>query len=354
VKQLKEALQTRIELLSENSEESVETLILLGEIYRSSGDVKRCEDLAGRAHRILSTRLPDERELLGLSKLVLGNCVQRQGRTAEALPLLRESYFLLLSTLGEDNPKTLNAGVGLAAGLRASGEVDEAETLLRDVIIRQRAVLGSTSMEVARSLNNLAYLLRTREDFAGAEKSYREALEIQAKRLPAHHADRIRVLQNLSAVLFHQGKLDETEDTLRRIVELRRQAHPDGHTSIASALVTGLGRFLLDEGRYREAQPVLGEGLDILEASLGPEHTRTAAARGCLGLAHLGAGEAGEGRRLVAESLAVLKAAPEIPYSEEFSVRHLAQQLTTAGYEELGHPFLSLLESQESGEKNPG
>lgn len=76
------------------------------------------------------------------TQTALADVLQKQGRPAQALPLLREAYQLGGRHFGAANPLTADAATSLAHGLLLAGQTAEAEALLQQAL-QQHERLGS-------------------------------------------------------------------------------------------------------------------------------------------------------------------------------------------------------------------
>ncbi|HED11993.1 MAG TPA: tetratricopeptide repeat protein [Caldithrix abyssi] len=74
--------------------------------------------------------LPPEHINRATPMISLGRLLTAQGRTREALPLLRTAYDIRQNKLGPDNRQSALAANALAECLIAKGEFDHAGTLL--------------------------------------------------------------------------------------------------------------------------------------------------------------------------------------------------------------------------------
>jgi serine/threonine-protein kinase len=78
----------------------------------------------------------------------------------------------------------------------------------------------------------------------------------------------------LGKSLLEQGDRRGAETALREALAIRRSILPPGHWQVASAQ-SALGRCLVKQGRFREAEPLLVESFERLSADRGPKHERT-------------------------------------------------------------------------------
>jgi len=169
-----------------------------------------------------------------------------------AVPMVTSAYQTLQEELGEEHPTTLHAGSALAYLYQWQGKYAESEALDIRLLEMKRRVLGvnhpSTSLVVQR-------LLRTYE---------------------------------------RQGKLDQAVSLLtERLPWLRKDLTSEPHR-LASPIAY-LGRLLLQQKKYAEAEPLLREARKLAESL--PETSLTP----FWNLSNLGACLAGQGKYEEAE-----------------------------------------------------
>lgn len=159
----------------------------------------------------------------------------------------------------------------LAFVLRAGGKLDAAEALYRDEIIRQRASGEASRPDLTASLNNLAYLLRLKRGYSEAEALYREALSVHRSVYGEGHPRTQMLMTNLLASSTISGGTMTQRPSSVRWSGVEREYRPAG-PKLGSYMAIGLGRFLAEQGRYSEAEPIVRGGLEILERELPPDH----------------------------------------------------------------------------------
>lgn len=340
---LEKALELRRSLLGEGHLEVAETLTALGDLRKDERSYREAAEYLRRALQIRVARLGPEDPDVGRVKAALAICLRAEGDFAQAETLNEQALEVLTAALGEDHPSVLRA-LGAQASIRQSrGDLDDARRLYSDLLERQTRSLGSEHPDVAATVNNLAYLYRLREEPAQAERLYRRALELATKLHGEGHPNTLTVMTNLAAVLDARGEHQEVVALLRRKVELERASLPPGHWRVGSALVTGLGRALLVQGRFAEAEPVLREGVEIYTGALGGDHSWVATARAALAASLLGLGRDEEALGLVRASLADLEARDELTRDNWFQVQHAAGYLEALGRPDLASRYRALL-----------
>jgi tetratricopeptide (TPR) repeat protein len=267
------------------------------------------------------------------------------GEVEEAERLCSEAIDSLVSAYGENHPEVLYAIGARAVIFRQMGDNESAEALYRDLLEKQRQFLGPNHPEAARTLNNLAYLLKTEERYAESERYYREALDVLSHIHEQAHPNTIRVRQNLASVLYFESKYDEVENELREVVELQRELHPEGNSMIGSALIAGLGRFLMDRQKYAEAEPVLREGVAIYEKTLGYTNPEPWIARASLASCLFGLGRTAEAEGLAYDSLEALKRVEEFTRNPRYNIGRVASQFDKVGQTDLAASYRALIEN---------
>lgn len=337
-------LDIRRQELGEDHLSVAESLATLAWARSRRHDWEAAAEYFRRALAIRLQHLDETDPLVAKVKLGLSHTLGYLGEIEEAESLCSEAVDSLASAYGESHPEVLYAIGVRAVILRQMGDTESAEALYRELLEKQRRYLGPNHDEVARTLNNLAYLLKTQERYAEAEPYYREALDVLSHVYERAHPNTIRVRQNLASVLYFQDKYDEVEAVLREVVELRRELHPEGSSMIGSALVTGLGRFLIERQKYAEAEPVLREGVAIYEKSLGYTNPEPWIARASLASCLFGLGRTAEAEGLAYDSLEALKRVEEFTRNPRFNIDRVATHFDQVGRSDLAASYRALIE----------
>ncbi len=93
--------------------------------------------------------------------------------------------------------------------LQREGRLAEAEPLLRSVLDTRLSLLGPDHYMVGYARVSLAMLLHDKGDLPGAESEFRQALAIYDKSLPDNHQYRASLLMHFARLLVDRGKIDE-------------------------------------------------------------------------------------------------------------------------------------------------
>jgi serine/threonine-protein kinase len=320
---VREALETRVELLPGDDPLVAESRDTLGSLLRDRGALEDAEPLlrqaleqririfgeehlaVARSSHSLAKLLQDQArydeakelyaEALGIHERAGGDVIERSmmqinlaallnetGEEAAAEAGFREVLRVRKQALGDDHALVAEAlnDLGVFYGIR--GDFESSEPLLRQGLETRKRALGEQHHSVAEGMNNLGMLLKQKGELDEAEALYRGALVIMRDRLGGEHPSVAIQMHNLARLLQAEGEYLQAEKLHRETLDIRRRVLGNSHNLTALSL-TGLGAVLIDVGRPAEAEALLREALQVYEASLPPGHWRNAEARSFLG-----------------------------------------------------------------------
>ena len=210
----------------------------------------------------------------------IGRAYLSLGRVADAEPLLKSALELRRSAL-EDTSRLIASSVNnYAAVVHETDRFADAEPLYREAIARYRALDGEDAADALKPLANLALLLdmkigRSEE----ADSLYREGIAIGSRTLDSGDPDLALWRQNYAGFLCYvRDDPGQGIRLLREAIPALQQTH--GAESVNVALARSvLGYCLTSVEEYDRAEDALLEALPVLEARLGPDHSRTRDAR---------------------------------------------------------------------------
>jgi tetratricopeptide (TPR) repeat protein len=205
----------------------------------------------------------------------LASCLDRRGRSAEALPLHRKALAITRKALGEAHPDTAIQCHNLAHTLSERGKASDALPLLRRALAIRRAALGEQHPDTAASYNGLAVCLDGLGKGAEALPLYRRALAINRNILGEDHPDTALGYNDLGHCLSGLGKEAEALPLLRRALAVRRQALGEEHPATAASY-NNLALCLNRLGQGGEALILYRRALAIKRKVWGEEHPDTA------------------------------------------------------------------------------
>ena len=170
--------------------------------------------------------------------------------TEEAAALLAEACRVAApaNTSAEDDDLKLEASAEQAW---EAGRVDEAESLYRNLLSGRRTTLGEQH-EVRGASTPLHGLPRP-------------SMPFHALRHPSSRQDTIVAMDALGAVLYMKSDVGGAQELLLEALKARRETlgndHPDTVASLANS-----GMMLKENGKLDEAEPLLREALEHMEA----------------------------------------------------------------------------------------
>ena len=212
------------------------------------------------AHADVAT--PDN---VAIGKVNLGEIYRRQGRLADAEPLLTEALEKGREAFCPENPKLLYFRVDLALLYAEQGKIDLAEKLYRESQEAMERALGPNHPDVAASLHELAGLLAAHGRNDEARALYERALDIRERAFgPDHPLSAITRLRLAQARL--DGGANDLASILADVQRARRAiagaaAYPEEGIDAATLGSTVLERL----GRRDDARRALAEALDGVE-----------------------------------------------------------------------------------------
>lgn len=232
----------------------------------------------------------------------------RQGRPAEALPLLREAFQIADRSFPEGDPRLLQTLRGFAVLLDSQAAYAEEEPLVRRILQTDEKNLGPTHPTVARDLHNLALLCLKRGSYAEAVTLYQRVLPLWEAAQGPESMDLAAVLNDLGWAFSMEGKFAEAEPLYRRGLNIYESKLGPDHPFVATTL-NNLAEVYRRQGKYSQATALCERAVAIIEKARGPSHPDLAAALGNLANAYQEEGKLAQAEPLYQRALSILEAA---------------------------------------------
>jgi tetratricopeptide (TPR) repeat protein len=233
----------------------------LGNVYRAVGRIAEAvathEGVLRARERVLA---PDHRETL-TSRSNLALAYRDAGRAAEAIELGEGILRAREAALGPSHPDMLATRNNLALAYRDAGRVAEAIATFEGVLTVYASTLDPSHPGALTARGNLATTYESLDRWADAERLWRDVVALRRKAggpLLAHG------LNELGRNLLRQTKWSEAEPALREALMIQENAAPDGLARFEA--VSLLGGSLLGQGRYAEAEPLVVAGYQGMKA----------------------------------------------------------------------------------------
>jgi serine/threonine protein kinase/tetratricopeptide (TPR) repeat protein len=304
IKVLDEAV--RLQFTPGEQSELARSLTSLAEAHFFLGRYEAAESLNQRALAI-DRQIYGERHPFVADNLIdLGNIQHQLGHYAEAERYFRQALDITGSWYGKDNPETASDMITLAQTLAFEKHYDEAEELLRQSVAIQEGVYGKVHAHVAFALNALGMVAIKRGDLKEAESDFSRVVDIYRGVYGDKNYTVALATANLAGVYVERKEYTHAESLYRDAVRRFTEALSAGDMNTGIARVK-LGRTLLRERRYREAEREILAGSDILSKQTSPAVSWVQAARKDLALVYEALGEPEKAKGVRAELAATGK-----------------------------------------------
>ena len=199
----------------------------------------------------------------------LGASQQERGNYKDAERYDREALAMTRAFYGDSNPATALDLTMLGRALEFQNRFDEADTVLRQALVIRERVYGSVHPSVASTLNELGNIAYQRHQYDEAIAYHTRILDIYRKIYGDKHYLIALAISNLATAIYGKKDYSRAEALYREAVRRYTEAQGPNHTNTGIARVK-LGRVLLRERRFAEAQVESQAGYDILVKQASP------------------------------------------------------------------------------------
>jgi len=226
-------------------------------------------------------RAGDDTLLAAMLNTDLRTVEERLGRP-DRVGRARKVYEAYRAHYGDDHDQTAVAMLNLAIGLARDGRRAEAEPLLRAVLDRHRRILGPEHPRTVMDEIALSGLLRLEGRLDEARQLAEEAFQASPAAFGGGDAfQRLQVETNLARALRAQGELAEAARHMRAVVAAARSELGPEH-DMTARFVLDLGQVLAEMNAGDEAERTLLEAHRLLLGAVGPSHPFVAEAAASL------------------------------------------------------------------------
>lgn len=205
--------------------------------------------------------------------------VQRDlGYYGEAERFDREALDIAESYYGKDHPKTAANLTALSESLTYENRYDEAAAALQQALAIQERVYGAVHPSVAETLNEMGNVASMRNRLDEAEARFRRATDIYRGVYGDNHYLVAIALSNVAGIYMDKKDFPHAEQLFRDVVRRLTETLPPDNVNIGIAHIK-LGRTLLRQKRYKDAEPETLAGYEILIKQSSPSTSFVRAAR---------------------------------------------------------------------------
>jgi tetratricopeptide (TPR) repeat protein len=176
------------------------------------------------------------------------------------VPLFEETLKLRRSKLGPDHPDTLHSAFVLAGAYREARKYDRALPLLEEIVKRRKKTFGPTDDEAIRYMIDLVQAYDADGKYDQALPFWRELAGIWKRRFGADSTQYATALTAIGRDLLRQEKWTEAETVLGEALTIHEPKAPDAWGTYYWKSL--LGEALLGQKKYAAAEPLLRAGYE--------------------------------------------------------------------------------------------
>jgi len=275
-----------------------------GEGVRASGNATTLQTLEAGTRRARSD-LAGEPELQIDVLTAIGDVYVGLGHPDRAHALLEESLQLRRATHGARSSSSAIGLLKLGRAIAAEEWYDTAAVVLREGVELIREIPSTMDTLVVAGLIDLAYAEKGQGRFDDAERHLVEALRIAESSDDVPRDYVARAHHHLALLYPPLERYEDARAAAETALKIRREQYGDEHPETAWELVGYAGmiwRTSHDPEDFVQAITMQREAIDILERTLGPDHSRLLMARTFLASMVRGAGRLDEAVALMRET----------------------------------------------------
>ena len=192
------------------------------------------------------------------------------GHYPEAEKYDRQALDIVQAWYGKDNPETASDLTILARALIHEDRSDEAVDLLQRSLAIKERVYGKVHPSVASSLNELGTAALRQGKNEAAEQYFSRMVDIYRQVYGEHHYLFAVAVSNLGSVYSSREEWLRAEKIYRQVIPIFTESQSANHINTGVARIK-LGRSLLRQNRYAEAEAETHAGYEILIKQMDPK-----------------------------------------------------------------------------------
>jgi tetratricopeptide (TPR) repeat protein len=244
--------------------DDLDRAVLTARALRRQGRIREAEKQCLIAlDRMDSSGTSKQKHMTLLAELAL--VYVAEGRFPEAQQNYK--YALSLAEAASISANEMDALLGnMAQAYRSHGRYDEAIRVLRRCLEIERQQ-GNESWVKPFTLAMLASVYFDQRRYPEAERLFREAVDLMRISLGPGDQETAVALNDLGEALRAQHKFASADEVLQEAIAIKRRISPD-HPGLATTL-SNLAGLRTDQGRYGEAESLLGEAAVMQQNALG-------------------------------------------------------------------------------------
>jgi eukaryotic-like serine/threonine-protein kinase len=278
--QARQVLEAALKLQPQNSDatgETAENLTELANVYFYQGQYDQSEKLNNQALAIDQRLFGDRNPAVAQELNNLGAIEMNRGNYQASESYYRRALAITEGWYGSDHPETAANLTALAQPLTFDKHEQEAQSLLERTLTIQKRVNGPINSTVATTQNQLGILAFQGKQFDAARSYFTQATDTWKQLFGDRYPSVAVAYSNLGSVCLEEKNLACAEQMYREAVS--RFDKYSANTLNDAVAHLKLGRALLREGRFKEAEPESLFGYKYLAGKVTPNDRFLATAR---------------------------------------------------------------------------
>ncbi|HVY24559.1 MAG TPA: tetratricopeptide repeat protein, partial [Steroidobacteraceae bacterium] len=276
-KELLDKAANKIETnLNDQPEVKARLLEAIGEAYLNQGQSQSAIQYLNQALQIQhDSSTPDERNINLISYMnVLSRAYIDQNDFDNANRILEQARDEFKRTRETFSPEYMQTLINSGLLEAKTSHPLIAQKYYEDALESARQVYGNNHVEIADILMSLAQTMIWQSRYAEAEPLVKEAQSIYRLKLPEKHPERLSADLSLCEILHHLGHDGDALKLANKVLLDQRAVFGENSSQLINTYNI-LSQIYLTTSRYRDAEQMAKQGLDIARHSLGNNNFMT-------------------------------------------------------------------------------
>ena len=235
----------------------------LAEAHYSAGHYDQATTLYRRLLEMHRNLYGERHPLVADDLESLSSIQQDLGYYSEAEKLDREALDIIRSYYGNEHPKTAKSLTMLGRSLHYQKKYDEGQAALEQARAIQEKVFGPMHPDVADTVNEMGNVASARGNYQEAEARFQRVADIYRSVYGDHHYLVAIALSNEAYAYLNMNDYSRAEEIFRDVVRRFTETLSADNVNTGIARIK-LGRALLRQKRFQEAEVETHAGYDVL------------------------------------------------------------------------------------------
>ena len=248
----------------------------IGRVLHLQGDYDKARSHFEQSLELIVENGGADSEDAGFIMEHLGNLLTHQEQYEAALAMFEQSLAVRRKHIQGDNSEISAIYLGMGTALNRLGRYDDAVAAYEEGIAINERLFGADNSYTFYFMNGLGKVAESRGDLATAARRYDESRRLIIRYMP-ESPNLAFATANVGKMLMMSERFDEAISYYRDSIALFEVKLPN-HWAMG-ATKWRLGLCLVESGKFTEAEPLILEGIEIVEARWGAQHEETLSAR---------------------------------------------------------------------------